>query len=236
MFHKDYVPSTLCTYIGFRHKLNNLQDLVSSFFIIKLLQGARKKRPQVDGRLPITKPVLHRLVLALNNTCGNPYYRSAYKAMFLIAFYGFLRIGEITKNINANSSHCLNRVDVQVTSGGVIITCHSYKHSIPGSISKIFIKREVELTFCPVVHLERYLTQRGNGEGYFFMHPNLSPISRAQFVASLNAALSFIGLRPSVCKGHSFRIGAPTLAYHLGKSDTQIRALGRWKSNAFLKY
>jgi len=125
---------------------------------------------------------------------------------------------------------------VRVTSGGVIITFHSYKHSIPGSISKIFIKREDDLTFCPVAHLEGHLTQRGDGKGYFFMHPNLSPISRSQFVASLNAALSFIGLRPSVYKGHSFRIGAATLAYQLGKSDTQIRALGRWKSNAFLKY
>lgn len=153
-----------------------------------------------------------------------------------MALYGFLRIGEFTKNINANSSHCLNRADVQVTSGGVIITFHSYKHSIPGSNSNIFIKREVDLTFCPVAHLEGYLTRRGDGKDYLFMHPNLSPISRSQFVAGLNTALSFIGLRPSVYKGHSFRIRAATLAYQLGKSDMQIRSLGRWKSNAFLKY
>ena len=43
-------------------------------------------------------------------------------------------------------------------------------------------------------------------------------------------------LNPSVYKGHSFRIGAASHAAERGMSDAQIRILGRWKSNAFLKY
>ena len=37
-------------------------------------------------------------------------------------------------------------------------------------------------------------------------------------------------------KGHSFRIGAASFAADKGLSDAQVRALGRWKSNTFLKY
>ena len=37
-------------------------------------------------------------------------------------------------------------------------------------------------------------------------------------------------------KGHSFRIGAASPAAECGYSETQIRLLGRWKSDAFKKY
>ena len=44
------------------------------------------------------------------------------------------------------------------------------------------------------------------------------------------------GLNPTQYKGHSFRIGAATLAAESGLSDAQIRLLGRWKSDSFRKY
>ena len=56
------------------------------------------------------------------------------------------------------------------------------------------------------------------------------------FVEQLNRALRFCNLDPALYKLHSFRIGAATWAAAKGFSDTQIRQLGRWKSNAFLKY
>ena len=37
-------------------------------------------------------------------------------------------------------------------------------------------------------------------------------------------------------KPHFFRIGGASFAMHAGLSDAQIRALGRWKSDVFLKY
>ena len=35
---------------------------------------------------------------------------------------------------------------------------------------------------------------------------------------------------------HSFRIGAATSAKHAGVSDLHLQALGRWRSDAYLKY
>ena len=45
--------------------------------------------------------------------------------------------------------------------------------------------------------------------------------------------LNFCGLNPQRYKSHSFRIDAACLAADKGFSDAQIRALGRWKSDAF---
>ena len=48
--------------------------------------------------------------------------------------------------------------------------------------------------------------------------------------------LTSCGLNPSRSKGHSFRIRAASFAADRGMCDAQIRALGRWKSSACLKY
>ena len=61
-------------------------------------------------------------------------------------------------------------------------------------------------------------------------------ITRTFFVTQLKAALKFNNLDCALYKAHSFRIGAASWATAKGFSDSQIRLLGRWKSNAFLKY
>jgi hypothetical protein len=57
-----------------------------------------------------------------------------------------------------------------------------------------------------------------------------------QFVRMLEKSLSHIGLSGGCYKSHSFRIGSYCHAMEQGKSETQIRLLGRWHSNAFLRY
>ena len=48
--------------------------------------------------------------------------------------------------------------------------------------------------------------------------------------------LEFCGVSSKIFKDHSFRIGAATSAAFRGESDAQIRAAGRWSSDAFRKY
>ena len=35
---------------------------------------------------------------------------------------------------------------------------------------------------------------------------------------------------------HNFRMGAATSTKHVGVSDSHLKALGRWRSDAYLKY
>ena len=62
---------------------------------------------------------------------------------------------------------------------------------------------------------------------------NLTPITVYQFNTELSRCLQFCGLDTTRYKGHSFRIGAASLAADKDFSDPQIRTLGRWKSDAF---
>lgn len=81
-----------------------------------------------------------------------------------------------------------------------------------------------------------YLKVRSNKPGPLFCLANEAPLSRVYFDKTLHKCLSCCQLDSSRYKGHSFRIGAATAAAERGLSDSQIRSMGRWNSNAFKKY
>ena len=155
--------------------------------------------------------------------------------MFLIAFDGFLHVGEFTVVSTKKESHCLQISDIGWSSDGFVIKFRSYKHSVPSVVENISVSPQSGNT-CPVYHLQKFLAVRGAQKGCLFINPSGTPVARSQFTEALHGALSFVGLSPMKYKGHSFRIGAATWAMQLGKSDAQIRSSGCWHSNAFLKY
>lgn len=67
LFDRQYASSTVKTYIsalGYFHKLYGFSDPTKNFFIMKMLRGYAKKGTRLDGHLPITLPLLHRIVAA----------------------------------------------------------------------------------------------------------------------------------------------------------------------------
>ena len=55
-------------------------------------------------------------------------------------------------------------------------------------------------------------------------------------MSKVRDALVTLGLSAQSYAGHSFRIGAATAAAQAGIEDSVIQSLGRWNSNAFLRY
>ena len=99
--------STITSYlaaISYVHKLRCFPDPTKSFLIQKLLSALSRKR-SVDVRLAVTRPVLHELIRSLRFTNSSAFQRSLYAAMFLVAFYGLFRIGELaTKSTRVAAS------------------------------------------------------------------------------------------------------------------------------------
>ena len=97
---KGLAPATIKSYLSaivYVHKIKGHHDPTKSFLVDKLLVAVGR-RGQADVRMPISRPLLYELVRALEHTSPSAYRRSLFGAMFMTAFYGFFRIGELSCN------------------------------------------------------------------------------------------------------------------------------------------
>ena len=89
LFNRRYASFTVNTYVsalGYFHRLAGLWDPAKTFYITEMLKGYGKIGYKLDSRLSITFPILVRIMKGLD----------MFKAMCAMAFFAFLRIGEIT--------------------------------------------------------------------------------------------------------------------------------------------
>lgn len=231
--------STIKSYlsaISYVHKIKGFHDPTKSFLIQKL-STALSRQQSSDIRLPVTRPILHELLRSLRFTNSSAFQRSLFSAMFLVAFYGLFRIGELASKSTRFAPSVVQYSNLTIVSRNEAkITISDYKHNSSRRPFDILLARDVSSPFCPVTSLLQYCKVRGNHPGPLFCHADQTTISVHQFNVALQQCLSYCGLDISRYKSHSFRIGGACHAADQGYSDAQIRALGRWKSDAFKVY
>lgn len=244
-YEQGFSPATISTYVsalGYIFKMGNFQDISNHFVIKKLLQGVHKSRSTRDTRLPITPDILKKLILSLEETVSSFFHRTMFRAMFLLAFHAFLRVGEITST-GAKSQHYLLRKHIVLgkaanTSDTLEITFPHYKHTVNPSSILTISKNEIDQQSCPVFALTQYLSLRKHETENIplFSFMDGVPVSRTFFTQQLQLSLKWAGLSFAVYKSHSFRIGAASFCASKGFSESQIQLMGRWRSNAFKRY
>lgn len=230
MSEKGYAPATIMSYVsalGYQHKLYDFPNPAAAFLIKRLLIATRKAQPDCDIRLPITHAILVKLLQQLMFATSSAFHHKLFRAMFLLAYHAFLRVGEMTA-----STHNLQVEQIVSMPQSVVITFRTFKHS----------QHPVTITvsarpgpYCPVQAMTAYLRVRGKSAGPLFQLDNKA-VSRARFVSTLHQTVKLACLPSKRINSHSFRIGAATDAAVAGRSDAQIRSLGRWSSDAFKKY
>lgn len=204
-----------------------------------MLKGYNKISHKLDTRLPITLPILIRIMNASNFVCISQYQSSLFKAMCSLAFFAFLRVGEMTITKckgNENSVLLMSQISKQYNEKGLVqsmlIHFRNFKHNYNQKEFVLVISRQPKA--CPVQSYLDYIKMSGTQDGPLFMKEDGTSVCRKEFINVLNLALKLCDLDPNKYKGHSFRIGAATYAAEQGISDAKIRQ--RWKSDAFKKY
>ena len=89
---------------------------------------------------------------------------------------------------------------------------------------------------CAVEAMLGFLILRGDDPGALLKWQSGKFLTRAVFVDKLCTALTVAGLPVEKYTGHSFRIGAATMAAQCGMEDSLIKTLGRWESSAYKRY
>ena len=240
MFDHKYAPSTVNTYVsalGYCHKLAGFFDPTKICFNIQMLKGYGKIGSRLDSRLPITLPLLQRIVMSAIQLSDSHYNICQFRAMCSLAFFAFLRVGEITASASGHTLH-INQLTKLVNhkqeSVALKVTFFNPKHNYNQRPFSLGISRQN--ICCPVQLILEFLHLRGNKPGPLLLCGMVALCQDLFFSEKFSICIKYCGLDPSRYKGHSFRIGAASHAAEGGMSDAQIRTLGCRKSNAFLKY
>ncbi len=116
------------------------------------------------------------------------------------------------------------------------ITFVSFKHNNKATPESRVLEWD-GTTHCPVTLLKAYLQIRpGPQDGHLFRHKNGSTMSASELGQILKRTLHLAGFDTSAITPHSLRIGATTTVVSQGASLSQLKLLGRWKSDAYKSY
>ena len=208
--------------------MRGVSDPTSHFLVGKIMTGIRKTSPSSDVRLPITLPILYSIIEAIPKVGWSNYMATAYQAMISLSFHAFLRPGEVTESVNI-----LNYENITFRTGSITITFFRFKHHVGDPFSIEILQGETLI--CPIRLLGNFIKLRGTTPGPLFCRSSLKAISYSEYNKAFATIRTFLQL-PGTITPHSARIGAATHAASMGTSEILIQKMGRWKSNAYLKY
>ena len=224
---------------------------VDKYILNSLTKACRYHNHKVKLKLPIQKVLLHSILKQVDKKFGGdsnpqPYLQSLYKAMFISAYYGLLRVGEVAQGdhpvlvtdalIGTNKDKILfilrtskmHWLDDKPQS--VMISSEGSKSSSNGSNHK---------TFCPFRILRDYIDRRPkfwDENEPFFTYRDRSGVKSQTISKILKEAVKDSGLNPQHYSMHGFRAGRSVDLLELGVSVETIKKLGRWKSNSIFTY
>ena len=207
-----------------------------------VLKGIRRSPTPTptQQRLPITPDILRRMHSVWAEVANNPDTHLLWAAC-CVAFFGFLRSGELTApsqdSYDPQSTLLLSDIalDTHNNPTTLAVTLKQSKTDPFRLGVTLFMGRTGDIV-CPVKALTSFLAVRPKGHGPLFTYQDGSYLTRARLVAALKEALSQLGVDHTRFNGHSFRIGAATTAAQKGIEDSTIQMLGRWQSAAYLRY
>ena len=214
------------------------------FLLNSLVRACKIRHETVTIRLPIQKPLLHVLLKQIKDVYikgRNPqlYLGKMYMAIFISAYYGLLRIGELAKGdhpILARDVHMgLNKNKLMFILRSSKTHC---KSDIPQTV-KITSTSNKEAQYCPYKILREYLAvglRYIENEEQFFVFRDRSPLKITTLSKVLKTTLVQCKLDSSQFSFHGFRAGRGVDLLKLGVLVETIKKIGRWKSNTVFAY
>lgn len=208
--------------------------------VLRGIKRAKASDPPTPARLPITIDIM-RQIKAVLMKAPEKYDNILLWAACCLAFFGFLRCGEFTvpNQTGYDKDVHLSVNDIALDSRSfptvVMVTIKQSKTDPFRQGVQLFLGKTGS-DICPVSGILPFLAIRGSGQGPLFILKDRSLLTRQKFAALLSTTLSEAGIDDKRYATHSFRIGAATTAKEAGIADSQIKMLGRWKSNAYQIY
>ncbi|XP_033730724.1 uncharacterized protein LOC117320169 [Pecten maximus] len=207
-----------------------------------IMRGIKKQsKPTAPKRLPITFEILKSICSLLNGDVFSPYMDLQLVCMCQMAFFGFLRCGEITVRNKTNDQGCVYMKDIFIAQDKSFYTFTLRKSKCDVFHQGVVITIHENNAVSPVKTMDRLYSLRLKAGAtpdtpLFCDRYRSDALSRDKFLEYLKQILDRLGLGDKPYSGHSFRIGAATTAAAAGVEDHVIQTLGRWSSDCYTRY
>ena len=170
----NFAPSTINSHISalaFVHNVNWWPNPTDNFLIKKMKEALRRNNSRMDGSLPITSALLQRLISCLPLICKSSYEVLLFRAAFLLAFFGFLRIGEFARTAYTQNQDfkLIADSDLRVSGSTLWLKIRYSKTDQQGVTSSLQIEGSSNPHLCPVLAISQYLSSRPLFHGPFFL-------------------------------------------------------------------
>ena len=201
--------------------------------MFKALERSIKRTPKFKG-------IFHLQDLGnILQLCDNFPLSQMYKCLYLLAYFGFLRISNLVpssfKKFSISKHLCRADILVQNTDM-IVIVKWSKTLQATNQGSYIVLPRLENQLLCPCKNFERM-------HSAFPTLPNAPCFSSKKLCITeymvrkhLKNILNSLGLDTDIFSFHTFRRSGATLAYNLDVSLESIRRHGTWKSDAVNTY
>nr|XP_009304434.1 proline and serine-rich protein 1-like [Danio rerio] len=244
--HKHIQANSIKSYLSgiqFFHKLmyGSSSESITNSQTSLLIKGIQKTRPPLpDTRLPITHNILAKCISTLRKGYFSFHTDHTLDAMFILAFFGFLRCSEFTVTSKFDPSIHPTIADLTLIDEETIaflIKQSKTDQSRKGHYIYIFNIPSPTSPFQTLLAYTHYRkTLSASPLDPLFIDDTHHPVTRFWFQKHLKYVLTNSGFPSESYSSHSFRIGAATTAAHKGLSQQHIQTLGRWSSDAFKTY
>uniref|UniRef100_A0A1I8JHY2 methionine synthase n=1 Tax=Macrostomum lignano TaxID=282301 RepID=A0A1I8JHY2_9PLAT len=232
--------SSLRSYIhavSFLHQATGAPDPAKDFTVQLALRGAKRHLGlRCKQAKPLTIEHLKSIHQQLPRSISSADLRAAFWAALLVGWWGMLRLGDF---LSTRGSRSVSRACLSASPGCWKLTLPKSKTNQFGSTPHVVLLPPVqESPLCPVRALlsHLHLSPASDPRAPFFGYGHGGELSASQFISCLRACLAACGLPAAGFSGHSIRRGGASFCHQIGLSESDVRALGGWRSDAVLRY
>ena len=210
------------------------QSIAAMRQLYYVLRGIRRAQALIAGR-PVKQPITFVHLAMLYDVVSVQFSRHdaamMHSAMSL-AFFGMLRVSEYTSSHSHSYApeSTLLVEDAYIIESTLHISLKSSKTD-PFRVGSVVRLVQTSSRFCPVMAFRSFSRFRGSQLGPLYTYQNGSFLTRSRLSTMLQRIFPAAHINT-----HSFRIGGASAASSAGIPDSSIKILGRWSSDAFLRY
>lgn len=209
---------------------------------VKVLLRASERQDAMTPPKPLKAAIhLHHLLLLYHEWINGPDEDLAALDCAVVAFWGMMRLAEVTYDLEAgqpawiNSILCQDVIQSSPNSTSVTLTVRGAKTAKAGVAQTVLLNAQPNI-LCPVKAIRRRLHRMTAPTEALFSygtdpHLNLTRSCLVNKCSRVWIAHGHLGL-----SGHSFRVSGASFRAALGVSHDHKKRLGRWTSDCYKLY